>query len=426
MDTDNEPDKTDTAPIRIQVRDAAGEQVDDTQQPAPEAPDENPEPTSPSEPVGEVSEQPAKSSFNLNKYFLYTLVGGLIISALISVVAVLIGEFNATMSRALGTTVTMVIHTLIALVLISASSKSKRPNGSFLINTLIFITIASFITSLLSIWDVLTGQIVVDLYALYFYTFFASLWSRLLLRVGGALADKPTRIISLVAIGFTALFYVLLIPSTFTHYPATLPDVYYRGMAATAILLATTSVLTTVFHRIHLFKHPELKSLPSVKSGWDIILAFIVLFVGIPYLFIAMVSLTMVQRANEATTSSTDHSFNADPTPAGSQTTTQTRTEEPKDCSTETDFSAKTLQLNPTQYSLESHNLSQKQLTVKRNDANTAMPPIAYTGELLIVDADCKAVGSTSLMQGDAIRFYTYIKYTSFYKDAVGAVQIVN
>lgn len=240
-------------------------------------------------------------AFNLNKYFLYTLVAGLIVSALISVVAVLIGEFNSTVTRALGTTVSMVMHTLVALFLISINNKETKHGGSFVINTMILITVASFITSVLTTWDVMGGQIVGDLYLIYFYTFCASLWSRLLLYVGNNILDKATHVTSNVAIGFTVFLYLLLIPSTVTHYPNTLPDFYYRTMAATAILLATTSVLTTVFHRIHVFKHPEIKSLPSAKSNWDIVLAIIVLTVGVPFIFAIMVSLMSHSTRNEYT-----------------------------------------------------------------------------------------------------------------------------
>ena len=233
-----------------------------------------------------------KSSFNLHKYFLYTLVGGLIISALISVIAVLTGEFSSTMSRALGTTGSMVVHTFILLFLLSIGNNDKNGGQSFTINTLVLITVVSFITSTLGIWEIISGRATADTYLLLFYTFLASLWTQLLLKVGENLIDKPTRIVSKISIGFTALFYIILIPTIFTHYPDKLPEFHYRVLAATAIVLATTSVLTTVFRRIYIFKHHGVK-MYSTSTSWDIVIACIVLFAGLPIMFSIIASLSM-------------------------------------------------------------------------------------------------------------------------------------
>lgn len=221
-----------------------------------------------------------KKPINFSKYFLYTLVVGLVVSALISVVAVLTGEFNSTLGRALGTTGSMVAHTLIALFLISVGNRDGKTAGMF-INTLLLITVGSFITSVLGIWEIVSGRTAGDMYLILFYTFCASLWIQLLLKVGKNKGDKPTRIASLTGVGFTALFYILLLPTVFTHYPDKLPEFHYRALAAVIIILATASVLTTVFHRIHAFRHPESR-VRSKDNGMDILLAVVVVFIGLP------------------------------------------------------------------------------------------------------------------------------------------------
>lgn len=233
----------------------------------------------------------SKQKFNLHKYFLYTLVGGLIIAALISVVAVLIGDFNSTVSRALGTTGSMVAHTLVALFIISVSSQNKSGASSLLSSTLLLITIASFITTILQIWEVITGRIAYDLYVVYFYTFCASLWSQLLLQMAENFVDKATRIVSFVAIGFTWLFWALLLPTIFTHYPDKLTEFHYRALAATVIVLATMSVLTIVFRRIYVAKNPELKSVAIADPKWDVLVALVVLIIGLPFIFGTIASL---------------------------------------------------------------------------------------------------------------------------------------
>lgn len=372
------------------------------------------------------SSQVPSTKFNLNKYFLYTLVGGLIISALISVVAVLIGEFNSTVSHALGTTVSMVIHTLVALLLISINTKSEKQNGSLLINTLIFITVASFITSILSIWDIITGQIVGDLYIIYFYTFCASLWARLLLRIGENLLDKTTHIVGRTATGLTAFLYVLLIPSTLTHYPDTLPDLYYRTMAATAILLATASVLTTVFHRIYIFKHPEVKSLPSVKSGWDIVLAIIVFFVGVPFIFGMMVSLMARNSAYEYTASHVKEKQTTSPStdniPTNKDTDTPSYNSTPgKSEVTQKDIDAYNATAGVDCTSLAKYSQFDRDLskgTVSSIDLQAGIIYVMHgTGNTLygrwknntlpqVVDRNCAPIQLTDIKSGDLISIY--------------------
>ncbi len=52
------------------------------------------------------------------KFFLFNLIGALVISAIVAVITVLIGEFNETAVRVLFTLLMVVVHSLIALVFI--------------------------------------------------------------------------------------------------------------------------------------------------------------------------------------------------------------------------------------------------------------------------------------------------------------------
>lgn len=363
---------------------------------------------------------PQKKTSNFNKYFLYTLVAGLVVSALISITAVLIGEFNSTMGRALGTTGSMVAHTLVALLLLSNGTKHNKGN-SLVLNTLLLITIASFITSLLGIWDLISGRIVGDLYLVYFYTFGAVLWVQLLLEVGNNLVDKATRITSQISIGLTALFYVLIVPTAFINYPDKIAEIHLRAIAASAIALATASVLSTVFHRIHVFKHPEVKSLPSTKSGWDIVMAVIVLFFGLPIIFMLIASLASFHSSDTYNTSSssseTSTALKSSPDPTLPPIT---------DCSQEPGFETpKTLQYAST-YIYESNDPRMHELSVDSSDTYTPLSAITYTGTLRAVDTACKFLDITQdLRAGDTIRVYLKEGYTNFYNGAVVFIQKV-
>jgi hypothetical protein len=89
------------------------------------------------------------------KFFIYTLIFSLIICASVAVVAVLMGEFTDTLGKVLGTLGMIVIHTLIALIFIW-DNKKQGTFGSFnfFTNTIFFLIIVSFLTSIFGIWEI--------------------------------------------------------------------------------------------------------------------------------------------------------------------------------------------------------------------------------------------------------------------------------
>lgn len=388
----------------------------------------------------EVSDQPklpivnqdTKPHRSFNKYFLYTLVAGLVVSALISVIAVLIGEFNSTMTKALATTASMVIHAIIALFLVSLSGKSKDKVDNFFLNTLLLITILSFITSILGTWEVITGRWTADLYAVYFYTFWASLWIQLLLKIGKNQLDKPTVITSYVAIAFTALFYLLVVPTIFVHYPNKMPEFYYRVMAASVILLATTSVLTTVFRRIFIFKHHDTKSASTPNQPWDIILAIFALVLGVPIILALVITIS-----SYGNSSYTDSSYDQPVVETTSPSVSPSSSPEkvfPKskinntfvDCSKRPGFeSPKVSQYSPT-YTFVSQDIGAGEYTFANQDDGTVMKPVSADKIVLVVDSSCDYIRSDALESGDNVKLYLQVGYTNFYKNALVYVQKLN
>ncbi len=367
-----------------------------------------------------------KKSINISKYFLYTLVAGLIISALISVVAVLTGDFNSTLARALGTTGSMVAHTLIALFLISVGNRDGKTAGMF-INTLLLITIGSFITSVLGIWEVITGRAAGDMYLVLFYTFCASLWIQLLLKVGNNKSDKPTRIASLTGIGFTGLFYVLLLPTVFVHYPEKLPEFHYRALAATVIVLATVSVLTTVFHRIHAFRHQE-ERVKSKDNGMDVLLAVVVVFIGLP--IIAGIMSTISSYSYSSTYNSEKYAQREALERERADREAQENREPYEKVASERkvplgqssvdgalsytscEVANRNLQVVDSFFEYQSANNTSIKLSTRGSTAATDyMDDISipyYPNTIATYDNECKVVSFSSLKNGDAVRLYYY------------------
>lgn len=360
---------------------------------------------------------------NFGKYFLYTLAGGLIISAVISIGAVLVGEFNETMSRALGTTASMVAHTLVALLLFSIANRTKSKSATVVLTTLITITVASFITSVFGIWDIFTGRIVGDLYLVYFYSFCAVLWAQLLLTVGANALDKATRITSRIAVGFTGLFYLLLLPTVFTHYPDRLAEFHYRALAASVIALATASVLATVFHRIYAFKHPETKN-TGTNTAWDIVIICVALFIGLPIIFGIISAVSSYDSARTYQSDTTKVSDDPEYTPEMTRDKSRLASPAPstqggvvssdelaaysesKDCSQQSSYSD--MRLVATDYTLKSVNLNQKSMLMNRMIYGNKTEDITITWKTMptAVDKDCRTITFASIKSGDKVNLY--------------------
>lgn len=209
--------------------------------------------------VKPVEKQPVSPSlYQLRKYFVYILVGGLIVSALIAIIAVLVGEMTDIISKATSTVFIVILHSLIALGFISVTS-SGRPNtgSSIIVNTLFTITVLSLITSLLAVWDIVTDRaLIVNQYKVYFTAVLTSIMIYGLLR--STEKDKSTVISRNVAIGSTLALFALSLPALYEM--NNLPDIYYRVLVATGIVVSVSIVITIIFHWYFMSKNPQAKS----------------------------------------------------------------------------------------------------------------------------------------------------------------------
>lgn len=225
-----------------------------------------------------------KGQSPIKRYFLYVLIGGLIASALISIVAVLVGEFNETFSKALATTVIIVIHALIALAFLSTKTHESL-SSKFIVNTLFWVVVASLLTAVLGIWGILTGMLVGDLYGVYFSGVITALVISAILTAHPQ--DQTTRALMYGSIASIATTFLLIVPYFFADDNYVLPQIYGRITWAFVILSATLTVLAAIFDRLYVFKHPELRVplKPGAMPTWlKILLVLVVAFFFLPFI----------------------------------------------------------------------------------------------------------------------------------------------
>ncbi len=194
--------------------------------------------------------------------FLYTLVGGLVASALVAIIALLIGEFNDIIQKALGTILLFVTHGLFILALITAD-KYNQIGRSVLPTVIIGAAFASLVTTTLSTWGILsaeTGWRASLCYALFIGAAFVTA-GILKLRI----AHKASLALLYATVGGLAAWTLLLVPWVF-EVVVRFDPFYFRLVAALTILTVTVFLVSIIVRLIALARHPELKEAAAAKS----------------------------------------------------------------------------------------------------------------------------------------------------------------
>lgn len=203
--------------------------------------------------------EPTTRLSQLKIAFLYTLIVGLGLAAITSVIALLVGEFTAIIGKTLLTIFILFSHSLLLLGILWADTKNQL--GKAFISTTIFAALfANLITSTLSAWNVISGTVAWRWVGLYF------------LAIGGAyiitallqkkLPQRAAQIAVNTSVGFVVVTLLTLAPWVVRVVPHFDP-LYFRVAAALAILSSTSFLITLILRGIARNKNPELATEPS-------------------------------------------------------------------------------------------------------------------------------------------------------------------
>ncbi len=197
------------------------------------------------------------------KFFIFNLIGSLVISAIVAVITVLLGNFNEVAFKVLITLTMVVSHSLVSLGFIWDDERQNTFDRLAYFSDVLFVLIvSSFVTSIFGVWSLISSELVWHLYQTFFVIGFASLHGDILSKVLG----KETYIDTIVYINyfFMAVLVLLLLPAIFiTDSAKILGEMYFRIMGAVGIIDGTLSVLTIIFYKLYILKHPQTQNLLS-------------------------------------------------------------------------------------------------------------------------------------------------------------------
>jgi hypothetical protein len=194
---------------------------------------------------------------SIKSLFLKAMLGCLIAAAALAVVTILIGRFNDLTEKALLTILLIALHCLLSFGFIVNNEKQETfENLAFFTNVTFGLIVASFITSTFGVWQVLPGDLVGRLYALYFVLLFATLHAEILAKIRGIQTTIDRVVLSNFV--FMALVVALLVPVIFVDNSLqTLGAFYFRGLAAAGIVDATLTLTAIILHKLYLRKNPR-------------------------------------------------------------------------------------------------------------------------------------------------------------------------
>jgi hypothetical protein len=202
----------------------------------------------------------------MKRFFLFNLIGSLIIAALVAIVTVLVGKFNETTARVMWTLFMVVVHSIVSLSFIWDDEKQETfERLAFFTNVLFFIIVLSFITSILGIWKVIPRDVVWRIYETAGVLLFASLHGNILAKALGR--ETYIDMIIFANYFFMVVVVAMLMPIIYIKdYSVVLGEFYFRALAAVAIADGALSILAIIFYKIYMHGHPKAEN--ALANNW--------------------------------------------------------------------------------------------------------------------------------------------------------------
>ncbi|MFZ1301300.1 MAG: hypothetical protein WAQ27_01825 [Candidatus Microsaccharimonas sp.] len=228
----------------------------------PKEPTHQPVVHQPAPTVAAVEVPPPTRLGKLKLAFLYVLIGGLAASALVSIVALLIGSFNSEIQKSLLTIFVFFSHSLFILALLW-SDKNNDVGRSVLPTAIFVLALANMVTTTLSTWEIISAETAWRALGLYMLTIGAVfvITGTLKLRIN----QQATKVILYATVATISALVLALAPWVLEVVSEFSP-LYYRIVAALSILGSTLFIIALIIRGIALAHNPELAATKPVAK----------------------------------------------------------------------------------------------------------------------------------------------------------------
>ena len=235
------------------------------------------------------------------------LLGTLIATAVVAVGIILFGSVGDLLWRVVGTMAAGVFYLGVLLAVLSTiphiGTGTKSRSSLFVVNSLLALTCASYLTLILSIWTVINGDLPWRIHAAYFVMLAGILYAKPLMDLEAVYGKIKPYIYANYA--FIALACVLTSAAIIAPREWHLWDGFLgRAVAASVVINVTLSMVITVLYHLYLQAHPELRAKQPVQTideqpvladtqevtgrptnPWVVIIIILgIMFVGLPIL----------------------------------------------------------------------------------------------------------------------------------------------
>lgn len=213
--------------------------------------------------VVEEKKEASSSKFGKIKLaFIYTLVAGLAAAAIISIIAILIGDFTSGLQKGFGTIVTFILHSLFILGLIWAD-RNDSIGKTILPTTFIGVALLSLVTTTLNTWGIISSELGNQFFIFYSLAIGVAFITTALVKL--SIKHKLTKGLIYGTIGTVLVWSLALIPWIFKVVDEFNP-VYFRALGALTILISTLFIITIILRTVAISKDTGLK-LTKPKSA---------------------------------------------------------------------------------------------------------------------------------------------------------------
>ncbi len=198
----------------------------------------------------------------LKTAFMYVLIAGLAAAAITSIIALLVGQFTSGIAKSLLTILIFFSHSLLILAILWAD-KFNQVGKLVLPTTITALVFFNMISTTLGTWEIISTETAWRAFSMYFLILGAAFIVVGLLRL--RLQQQATQIAIYSSIGLIAITVIALTPWVL-NVVDNFDELYYRIIAALAILATTTLLIGIVIRAIALGRDETLKLTAPAKT----------------------------------------------------------------------------------------------------------------------------------------------------------------